>query len=176
MSLQFQDGGPEGETSLGSLEMLLKALHCENDQTKTSSFSHDWHVQPDCQRSITGVRLSGPFWIKEYTAELCVLELVALHFAGCLLTLAIYAHLPKLQSFRELVNGYFFHLLKRACSTKFERSAQKAASQRMRSGGQFCPRGEIHPRRAMDCSLWKDFPSLPIPCVILRPATTQPNF
>jgi hypothetical protein len=40
------------------------------------------------------------------------------------LTLAIYAHLPKLQSFRELVNGYFFHLLKRACSTKFERSAQ----------------------------------------------------
>jgi hypothetical protein len=141
--------------------MPLKTLHCENDQTKTSSFSHDWHVQPDCQRSITGVRLSGPFWIKEYTAKLCVLELVALHFAGCLPTLAIYAHLPKLQSFRELVNGYFFHLLKRACSTKFERSAQKAAPQRMRSGGQFCPRGEIHPRRAMDCSLWKDFPSLP---------------
>jgi hypothetical protein len=120
----IQDGGPEGETSLDSLEMLLKTLHCENDQTKTSSFSHDWHVQPDCQRSITGVRLSGPFWIKEYTAKLCVLELVALHFAGCLPTLAIYAHLPKLQSFRELVNGYFFHLLKRACSTKFERSAQ----------------------------------------------------
>src|ERR1700733_4510153 len=82
MSLQIQDGGPEGETSLGSLEMLLKTLHCENDQTKTSSFSHDWHVQPDCQRSITGVRLSGPFWIKEYTAELCVLELVALHSCG----------------------------------------------------------------------------------------------
>jgi hypothetical protein len=59
------------------------------------------------------------------------------------LTLAIYAHLPKLQSFRELVNGYFFHLLKRACSTKFERSAQKAALQRMRSGGQFAQEGKL---------------------------------
>jgi hypothetical protein len=34
---------------------------------------------------------------------------------------------------------------------------------RMRSGGQFCPRGETHPRRAMDCSLWEEFPSPPIP-------------
>jgi len=118
---------------------LCEALHCENDQTKTSSFSHDWHVQPDCQRSVAGFRLSGPLWIKEYTAKLCVLELVALHFAGCLQTLAIYAHLPKLQSFRELVNGYFFHLLKRACSTKFERSAQA----RMRSGGHYAQEGKL---------------------------------
>jgi hypothetical protein len=59
------------------------------------------------------------------------------------LTLAIYAHLPKLQSFREPVNGYFCHLLKRACSTKFERSAQKAALQRMRSGGQFAQEGKL---------------------------------
>jgi hypothetical protein len=63
---------------------LCEALHCENDQTKTSSFSHDWHVQPDCQRSVAGFRLSGPLWIKEYTAELCVLELVALLSCGML--------------------------------------------------------------------------------------------
>jgi hypothetical protein len=62
--------------------------------------------------------------------------------------------------------------LKRACSTKFERSAQT----RMRSGGHYAQEGKLTPRPAMDCSLWKDFPSLPIPCVILRPATTQPNF
>jgi len=27
---------------------------------KTSSYSHDWHVLPDCQRSVAGDRLSGP--------------------------------------------------------------------------------------------------------------------
>jgi hypothetical protein len=29
-----------------------------------------------------GCRLSGPFWIEEYTALLCVLELAALHVHG----------------------------------------------------------------------------------------------
>jgi len=27
-----------------------------------SIFSHDWHVQPNCQRSLRVTRLSGPFW------------------------------------------------------------------------------------------------------------------
>src|SRR6202044_3225242 len=81
---------------------LCEALHCENDQTKTSSFSHDWHVQPDCQRSITGVRLSGPFWIKEYTAELCVLELVALHLRDCLQPPQISPIFRNYRSFRRL--------------------------------------------------------------------------
>jgi hypothetical protein len=26
--------------------------------------SHDWHVQPICQRSLKGIRLSGPSWIE----------------------------------------------------------------------------------------------------------------
>ena len=26
--------------------------------------SHDWHVQPICQRSLKSIRLSGPFWIE----------------------------------------------------------------------------------------------------------------
>jgi hypothetical protein len=38
-----------------------------------------------------------------------------------------------------------------------------------------CPRGETHPRPTMDCSLWKDFPSLPSILLIQLPAETQPE-
>jgi hypothetical protein len=31
--------------------------------------SHDWHVQPICQRSLRVVRLSGPFWIEAQTRK-----------------------------------------------------------------------------------------------------------
>ena len=40
--------------------------------------SHDWHVQPDCQRSTSVFRLSGPLWIAKRSLA-AVLELVALH-------------------------------------------------------------------------------------------------
>ena len=41
-------------------------------------FSHDWHVQPYCQRSLRVIRLSGPFWIEAWMLLQVVLELVAL--------------------------------------------------------------------------------------------------
>jgi hypothetical protein len=41
-------------------------------------FSHDWHVQPNCQRSFRELRLSGPFWIEARLLHQVVLELVAL--------------------------------------------------------------------------------------------------
>jgi len=31
--------------------------------------SHDWHVQPICQRSLRVIRLSGPFWIEAQTRK-----------------------------------------------------------------------------------------------------------
>jgi len=46
-----QDGGPEGETSLTALENSARHYIVRMIKPKTSSYSHDWHVQPDCQRS-----------------------------------------------------------------------------------------------------------------------------
>src|ERR1700752_4477122 len=42
--------------------------------------SHDWHVQPDCQRSTSVYRLSGPLWIAKRSLA-AVLELVASQFS-----------------------------------------------------------------------------------------------
>lgn len=53
--------------------------------------SHDWHVQPDCQRSTPVYRLSGPFWIESAAAVSglsAVLELVALCFGANFLRLS----------------------------------------------------------------------------------------
>jgi len=35
------------------------ALPCETDQAQPDRLSHDWHVQPVCQRSFWTLRLSG---------------------------------------------------------------------------------------------------------------------
>jgi hypothetical protein len=41
-------------------------------------FSHDWHVQPNCQRSLRALRLSGALGIEAQPCGQLVLELVAL--------------------------------------------------------------------------------------------------
>jgi hypothetical protein len=41
-------------------------------------FSHDWHVQPNCQRSLRALRLSGTLGIEAQPFGQLVLELVAL--------------------------------------------------------------------------------------------------
>jgi hypothetical protein len=43
--------------------------------------SHDWHVQPNCQRSGRPTHLSGVFWIEITVQSTAVLELVALDSA-----------------------------------------------------------------------------------------------
>jgi hypothetical protein len=60
--------------------------------------SHDWHVQPICQRSLRLIRLSGPFGSRPWVLPQGVLELVALaksasygihrHFCANLLNLS----------------------------------------------------------------------------------------
>ncbi len=40
--------------------------------------SHNWHVQPDCQRSLRLSAWAGPFWIEARPFGRLVLELVAL--------------------------------------------------------------------------------------------------
>ena len=127
MVSQSQDGGPGRRDQPHRARKLCEALHCENDQTKTSSFSHDWHVQPDCQRSVAGVRLSGPLWIKEYTAKAVCPRTCCAAFCGML------TDSRNLRAFTETIEisgacqWDIFPSCSRACSTKFERSAQNAA-------------------------------------------------
>jgi hypothetical protein len=66
-----------------------------------------------------------------------------------------------------------------ARSTKFERSAQKAAALnslrgRMRSGGQFCPRGKFSLAVQWIVRSGRSF-LLHRPCLILRAANSQPD-
>jgi hypothetical protein len=61
----------------------------------------------------------------------------------------------------------FSILFSAPCSTKFERSVQNPAAQNSHWGHMgfwwaILPKRGITSRPAMDCSLWKEFPSLPV--------------
>jgi hypothetical protein len=66
-------------TSLAALENASETLHCENDQTKLIVFSRtgmfNLIVKDPCRFPPERAALD-----REYTAELCVLELAALHW------------------------------------------------------------------------------------------------
>ena len=63
--------------------------------------SHDWHVQPICQRSLQLIRLSGPFGSRPGLLPPSVLELVALTEIALFRTYRRFcANLLKLSDFR----------------------------------------------------------------------------
>ena len=74
-----QDGVPVDMRHATSKAAWFKTS--ENDQTKRSNRSHDWHVQPCCQRSLTAVRLSGPLLDqgRRLLRQLCPRTCVGLH-------------------------------------------------------------------------------------------------
>ena len=115
---------------------------------KTSSYSHDWHVLPDCQRSVAGDRLSGPLGSRNPQ-----LSCVSSNLLRCFKR--IYRDYL---SFGSLSTDYFSVWLALTYSTNFERSAQNAHGVLVG----VLPRRGFFPRLAMDCSLWKVLPSLPI--------------
>src|ERR1700734_237032 len=73
----FSDGGRIGSTGLrifiskGAGTLLVRMIE-PNPIT-----SHDWHVQPICQRSLRVVRLSGTLWDRGLNLRSGVLELDA---------------------------------------------------------------------------------------------------
>ena len=83
---------------------------------KTSSYSHDWHVLPDCQRSVAGDRLSGPLGSRNPQ-----LSCVSSNLLRCFKR--IYRDYL---SFGSLSTDYFPSRSTLTYSTKFERSAQNA--------------------------------------------------
>ena len=83
---------------------------------KTSSYSHDWHVLPDCQRSVAGDRLSGPLGSRNPQ-----LSCVSSNLLRCFKR--IYRDYL---SFGSLSTECFSVWLALTYSTKFERSAQNA--------------------------------------------------
>ena len=115
---------------------------------KTSSYSHDWHVLPDCQRSVAGDRLSGPLGSRNPQ-----LSCVSSNLLRCFLR--IYR---RYRFFGSVSTDYFPF-----CSAL--RTAQNLKDRRkphMAFWWALCPGGGIFPRLAMDCSLWKVLPSLSI--------------
>ena len=82
---------------------LCEVLICENDQTRSFFHSHDWHVQPDCQRSKVFSRLSGHLGSGSATVSLRVLELAALPVEA---SYDVSAHFLKVTNFGESVNRF----------------------------------------------------------------------
>ena len=71
--------------------------------------SHDWHVQPICQRSSRLIRLSGPFGSRPRLLRQGVLELVALAvFAFDRVFRRFCANSPNLSNFHLRVKPYLF--------------------------------------------------------------------
>ena len=74
-------GSPLTEVSERPTASALLYLNCFREQgacrcyyfvrmiKPNSITSHDWHVQPICQRSLRVIRLSGPFWIEAQTRK-----------------------------------------------------------------------------------------------------------
>jgi hypothetical protein len=53
------DGGRQAQPCpRGSLAKARGTLPCETDRAKPDRMSHDWHVQPSCQRSLRKLGLS----------------------------------------------------------------------------------------------------------------------
>ena len=137
--------------------------------------SHDWHVQPICQRSLRLIRLSGPFGSRPWVLPQGVLELVALAKSA---SYGIHRHfcanLLNLSNFHLHVKLNLFPLTKAAqtrCWRKFPscgfRSAEKNKSQfgrvAQRKISKSNQRTAPEPRglagdkllgHAMACSLW----------------------
>jgi len=56
-----RSAGPAVPTRL-SCERGAGTLPCETDRAKPDRMSHDWHVQPDCQRSLRKLGLGRFLW------------------------------------------------------------------------------------------------------------------
>jgi hypothetical protein len=118
-------------------------------------FSHDWHVQPICQRSLRAIRLSGPFGSRPSFRQ-GVLELVALTDACIALYRRFCANLSNISNFVLYVNllaVFFSSGLRRA-------PVQKLALRKISNNDQQTAleplglAGDELLGHAMACSLW----------------------
>jgi hypothetical protein len=175
---QFQDGGPEGETSLTELENSAKHYIVRIDQTKLIVFSRtgmfNLIVKDPCR--IPPERAALDQGIRSLAA--CPRTCCAAYGGYNLRSTSVFTRIYQTyRSFwklsRNLFTGFLPVFPDCAGSIKFERSAQNGcASAHAVLAGNIAQEG-ISLDYTMDCSLWKVLPSLP--AELSLPAIGQPD-